>query len=141
MSESSVQDLEWKKVQRNFVRNLQSGAPIWWKMLTRCSMLSNQIAKTLQLLVSRNGNVSCSADRNIKGKKITKRRIFLRTIETNPAQYLPKQLSFRPAVEMELSNQYQKFGRVAGSNILSKLVLKLNGTLIISKVCAKNQNY
>lgn len=32
--------------------------------------------------------VSCSADRNIKGK-ITKEGIFLEQLETNPAQYLP----------------------------------------------------
>ena len=47
--------------------------------------------------------VSCSADRNIKGK-ITKDGIFLEQLETNPAQYLPETAPhLEPAVEIDLN--------------------------------------
>ena len=47
--------------------------------------------------------VSCSADRNIKGK-ITKDGIFLEQLETNPGQYLPETAPhLEPAVEIDLN--------------------------------------
>ena len=47
--------------------------------------------------------VSCSADRNIKGK-ITKDGIFLEQLETNPASILPEIAPhLEPAVEIDLN--------------------------------------
>ena len=47
--------------------------------------------------------VSCSADRNIKGK-ITEEGIFIEQLEKNPAKFLPKEApSMKPAVEINLA--------------------------------------
>jgi fumarate hydratase class I len=53
--------------------------------------------------------VSCSADRNIKGK-ITKDGIFLEQLETNPKQFLPEvPPHLEAAVEVDLNVQWLKF--------------------------------
>jgi len=76
--------------------------------------------------------VSCSADRNIKGK-ITKEGIFLEQLETQPEKYLPTTAPhLEEAVNIDLNQPM--------SNILAELSkypiktrLKLNGTLIVAR--------
>ena len=76
--------------------------------------------------------VSCSADRNIKGK-ITKDGVFLEQLEVNPQQFLPATAPhLEPAVEIDLNQPM--------ADILKKLSqypiktrLKLNGTLIVAR--------
>ena len=76
--------------------------------------------------------VSCSADRNIKGK-ITKDGIFLEQLETNPAQYLPETAPhLEPAVEIDLNKPMPEI-LVELSKYPIKTRLKLNGTLIVAK--------
>ena len=86
--------------------------------------------------------VSCSADRNIKGK-ITKDGIFLEQLETNPAQYLPETAPhLEPAVEIDLNKPMPEI-LVELSKYPIKTRLKLNGTLIVARdiAHAKSKNY
>ena len=76
--------------------------------------------------------VSCSADRNIKGK-ITKEGIFLEQLEENPAQFLPEPQETEDAgVEIDLSQPMDK--------ILSQLTkypvgtrLSLSGEIVVAR--------
>jgi fumarate hydratase class I len=76
--------------------------------------------------------VSCSADRNIKGK-ITADGIFLEQLETNPAQFMPdKAPELDKAVEINLERPMKE--------ILAELTkypvktrLSLSGTLIVAR--------
>lgn len=76
--------------------------------------------------------VSCSADRNIKGK-ITEEGIFIEQLETNPAQFLPAVAPHLEApVEVNL-NQPMETILAALSKYPIKTRLKLNGTLIVAR--------
>ncbi len=76
--------------------------------------------------------VSCSADRNIKGK-ITEEGIFLEELEKNPAKYMPEQApEMIPAVDIDLDRPMEE--------VLAELTkypiktrLKLKGTLIVAR--------
>lgn len=76
--------------------------------------------------------VSCSADRNIKGK-ITEEGIFLEQLEKNPARFLPELAPhLAPAVEIDLDK-----GMDAVLKELSKYPIKtrlnIRGTLIVAR--------
>jgi len=76
--------------------------------------------------------VSCSADRNVKGK-ITEDGIFLEQLEKNPARFLPsKAPSLSPAVDIDLD---QPMGNVLAelSKYPTKTRLNLSGTLIVAR--------
>lgn len=77
--------------------------------------------------------VSCSADRNIKGK-ITKDGIFLEQLETNPARFLPEggTIERDPPVNVDL-NQPMKDILKQLSKYPIKTRLNLNGTLIVAR--------
>ena len=76
--------------------------------------------------------VSCSADRNIKGK-ITKEGIFVEQLETNPKQFLPEVAPhLEPAVAIDL-NQPMAEMLAELSKYPIKTRLKLNGTLIVAR--------
>ena len=76
--------------------------------------------------------VSCSADRNIKGK-ITADGIFLEKLEKNPEKYLPKsEPNLAPAVNIDLDRPMKE--------VLAELTkypiktrLNLSGTLIVAR--------
>ena len=78
--------------------------------------------------------VSCSADRQVKGK-ITKDGIFLEQLETNPAQYLPEisedELDSQ-VVKIDL-NQPMKNILATLSNYPIKTRLSLSGTIIVAR--------
>ena len=76
--------------------------------------------------------VSCSADRNVKGK-ITEEGIFLEELEKNPAQFLPATPpDMKPAVELDLDLGMDKV-----REILSKYPVKtrfnVKGTMIVAR--------
>ncbi len=82
--------------------------------------------------------VSCSADRNIKGK-ITKDGIFLEQLEKNPEKYLPKDAPIlAPAVEIDLDEGIDKV-RATLSKYPVKTRLNLKGTLIVARDIAHAQ--
>jgi fumarate hydratase class I len=76
--------------------------------------------------------VSCSADRNIKGK-ITREGVFVEQLETNPAKYLPaKAPEMAPAVAIDLSIGMDKVRKVL-SQFPIKTRLSITGTLIVAR--------
>ena len=76
--------------------------------------------------------VSCSADRNIKGK-ITEDGIFLEQLEKNPARFLPaKSPSMSPAVDIDLDLGMEKVREIL-SQYPIKTRLNLKGTLIVAR--------
>ncbi len=76
--------------------------------------------------------VSCSADRNIKGK-ITEDGIFLEVLERNPARFLPKSAPFMmPAVDIDLDKPMDEVLREL-SKYPVKTRLNLKGTLIVAR--------
>lgn len=76
--------------------------------------------------------VSCSADRNIKGK-ITKEGIFLEQLETNPRQFLPEvPPHLEEPVVIDLDRPMKEILAELSKHPI-KTRLKLNGTLIVAR--------
>lgn len=76
--------------------------------------------------------VSCSADRNVKGK-ITEDGIFLEQLEKNPAQFLPADAPIlAPAVEIDLDKGMDVV-RAELAKYPVKTRLNIKGTLIVAR--------
>ncbi|MBU2648415.1 fumarate hydratase [bacterium] len=77
--------------------------------------------------------VSCSADRNIKGK-ITQDGIFLEKLETNPAQYLPAKESAtgEPVLKLDLSMGMDKLRQTLTQYPIKTRVM-LSGKIIVAR--------
>ena len=76
--------------------------------------------------------VSCSADRNIKGK-ITEEGIFLEQLEKNPARFLPAESpALTPAVNIDLDQPMENVLKEL-SKYPVKTRLNLSGTLIVAR--------
>lgn len=82
--------------------------------------------------------VSCSADRNIKGK-ITEDGIFLEQLEKNPARFVPATApGMSPAVEIDLDEGMDKvLAKLSQYPIKTRLNIK--GTLIVARDIAHAQ--
>ena len=130
MSGQAFRDLEWEKRVQLICQQSQIGAQFGGKYFThdvRVIRLPRHAASCPVGL-----GVSCSADRNIKGK-ITKDGIFVEQLEVNPKRLLPETAPhLEPAVEIDLNQPM--------ADILKKLSqypiktrLKLNGTLIVAR--------
>ena len=130
MSGQAFRDLEWEKRVQLICQQSAIGAQFGGKYFThdvRVIRLPRHAASCPVGL-----GVSCSADRNIKGK-ITKDGIFVEQLEVNPKQFLPETAPhLEPAVEIDLNQPM--------ADILKKLSqypiktrLKLNGTLIVAR--------
>ena len=82
--------------------------------------------------------VSCSADRNVKGK-ITEDGIFLEQLETNPRRFLPTEAPYlAPAVEIDLDRPMNEV-LAELSKYPIKTRLNLKGTLIVARDIAHAQ--
>ena len=76
--------------------------------------------------------VSCSADRNIKGK-ITAEGIFLEELEKNPARFMPANPpGMAPAVEIDLDMGMDKVREIL-SRYPIKTRLNLRGTMVVAR--------
>ncbi len=76
--------------------------------------------------------VSCSADRNVKGK-ITPDGVFLEKLEKNPAQFLPKQApNMTPPVEIDLDLGMDKVREILAQYPI-KTRLNIKGTMIVAR--------
>ncbi|AHI06088.1 fumarate hydratase, class I [Bdellovibrio bacteriovorus W] len=77
--------------------------------------------------------VSCSADRNIRGK-ITKDGIFLEKLEAHPEQYLPNHLkdSSAEAISIDLNQPIQETLKVLSQQKVATRVM-LNGPMIVAR--------
>jgi fumarate hydratase class I len=79
--------------------------------------------------------VSCSADRNVKGK-ITKEGIFLEQLEFHPERYLPaEQPELAPPVNVNLNIGMEKVREIL-TKFPVKTRLNLSGTLIVARDAA-----
>jgi fumarate hydratase class I len=79
--------------------------------------------------------VSCSADRQIKGK-ITRDGIYLEQLEFNPQKYLPAQApELAPPVKIDLSLGMQSVREIL-SRFPVRTRLELTGTLIVARDAA-----
>ncbi len=130
MAGQAFRDLEWEKRVQEICQESAIGAQFGGKYFThdvRVIRLPRHAASCPVGL-----GVSCSADRNIKGK-ITKEGVFVEQLETNPKQFLPVVAPhLQPAVEIDLNRPM--------AEILAELTkypiktrLKLNGTVIVAR--------
>ena len=130
MAGQAFRDLDWEKRVQLICQQSAIGAQFGGKYFThdvRVIRLPRHAASCPVGL-----GVSCSADRNIKGK-ITKDGIFVEQLEVNPKRLLPETPPhLEAAVEIDLNQPM--------ADILKKLSqypiktrLKLNGTLIVAR--------
>jgi fumarate hydratase, class I len=130
MAGQAFRDLEWEKRVQQICQESAIGAQFGGKYFThdvRVIRLPRHAASCPVGL-----GVSCSADRNIKGK-ITKEGIFVEQLETNPGQFLPEVAPhLEPAVEIDLNKPMNE--------VLAELTkypiktrLKLSGTVIVAR--------
>ena len=130
MAGQAFRDLDWEKRVQLICQQSAIGAQFGGKYFThdvRVIRLPRHAASCPVGL-----GVSCSADRNIKGK-ITKDGIFVEQLEVNPKRLLPEiPPHLEAAVEIDLNQPM--------ADILKKLSqypiktrLKLNGTLIVAR--------
>jgi fumarate hydratase class I len=76
--------------------------------------------------------VSCSADRNIKGK-ITREGVFLEQLESNPAQYLPASMALdSEAVPIDLDQPMDRIRAILTQHPVSTR-LRLSGDIIVGR--------
>jgi fumarate hydratase, class I len=130
MSGQAFRDLEWEQKVLLYCQESTIGAQFGGKYFAhdvRVIRLPRHAASCPVGL-----GVSCSADRNIKGK-ITKDGIFLEQLEVNPKQFLPELAPhLEAAVEVDL-NRSMKDILAELSKYPIKTRLKLNGTLIVAR--------
>ena len=126
----AFRDLEWEKRVQQICQESSIGAQFGGKYLThdvRVIRLPRHAASCPVGL-----GVSCSADRNIKGK-ITKDGIFVEQLEVNPKRLLPETPPhLEAAVEIDLNKPMPEI-LAELSKYPIKTRLKLNGTLIVAR--------
>jgi fumarate hydratase class I len=130
MAGQAFRDLEWEKRVQVICQESQIGAQFGGKYFThdvRVIRLPRHAASCPVGL-----GVSCSADRNIKGK-ITKDGIFVEQLEVNPKRLLPETPPhLEAAVEIDLNKPMPEI-LAELSKYPIKTRLKLNGTLIVAR--------
>jgi fumarate hydratase class I len=126
----AFRDLEWEAKIQQICQESRIGAQFGGKYLVhdvRVIRLPRHAASCPVGI-----GVSCSADRNIKGK-ITADGIFLEQLETNPARFLPAvEPHLEKPVEINLNQPMDKI-RAELSKYPIKTRLSLNGTLIVAR--------
>ncbi|MFW5958045.1 MAG: FumA C-terminus/TtdB family hydratase beta subunit, partial [Desulfosalsimonas sp.] len=84
--------------------------------------------------------VSCSADRNIKGK-ITKEGVFLEQLDTNPARFLPEEPEIEsPAVNIDLNRPMEEIRRELSQYPVTTRLL-LSGDIVVARDIAHARIY
>ncbi|MGH2666592.1 fumarate hydratase [Flavobacterium sp.] len=130
MGGQAFRDLEWEKRVQEICQESAIGAQFGGKYFThdvRVIRLPRHAASCPVGL-----GVSCSADRNIKGK-ITKDGVFVEQLEQNPKQFLPETAPhLEDPIEINL-NRPMKEVLAELSKYPIKTRLKLNGTLIVAR--------
>lgn len=130
MAGQAFRDIEWEKRVQQICYESGIGAQFGGKYFVhdvRVIRLPRHAASCPVGL-----GVSCSADRNIKGK-ITKDGIFLEQLETNPSQFLPVvPPHLEEPVVIDLNKPMNEI-LAELSKYPIKTRLKLNGTLIVAR--------
>ena len=130
MAGQAFRDLEWEKRVKQICQESGVGAQFGGKYLVHAVRVIRLPRHAASCPVGL--GVSCSADRNIKGK-ITEEGIFVEQLETNPARLLPENAPHLEApVSIDLDQPME--------NILAELTkhpiktrLMLNGTVIVAR--------
>jgi fumarate hydratase class I len=130
MSGQAFRDLEWEARVQQICQESSIGAQFGGKYLTHDVRVIRLPRHAASCPVGM--GVSCSADRNIKGK-ITKDGIYLEQLETNPAQYLPATAPHLEEPVVVNLNRPMKEVLAELSQYPIKTRLKLNGTLIVAR--------
>ncbi len=130
MAGQAFRDLEWEARVQQICQESSIGAQFGGKYLTHDVRVIRLPRHAASCPVGM--GVSCSADRNIKGK-ITKDGIYLEQLETNPAQYLPATAPHLEEPVVVNLNRPMKEVLAELSQYPIKTRLKLNGTLIVAR--------
>jgi fumarate hydratase, class I len=126
----AFRDLEWEAKIQKICQESAIGAQFGGKYLTHDVRVIRLPRHAASCPVGM--GVSCSADRNIKGK-ITKEGIFLEQLEENPKRFLPDTPPhLEEAVEINLNKPMPEILDEL-SKYPIKTRLKLNGTLIVAR--------
>jgi fumarate hydratase class I len=126
----AFRDLEWEARIQKICEESSIGAQFGGKYLTHDVRVIRLPRHAASCPVGM--GVSCSADRNIKGK-ITRQGIFLEQLENNPKRFLPATPPhLEEAIEINL-NQPMAEILAELSKYPIKTRLKLNGTLIVAR--------
>ena len=126
----AFRDLEWEDKIQKICQQSKIGAQFGGKYFTHDVKVIRLPRHAASCPVGI--GVSCSADRNIKGK-ITKDGIFLEQLETNPGRFIPKnEPHLQPAVEVDLDQPMEEQLKIL-SQYPIKTRLNLKGTLIVAR--------
>lgn len=130
MGGQAFRDLEWEARVQKICQESTIGAQFGGKYLTHDVRVIRLPRHAASCPVGM--GVSCSADRNIKGK-ITKDGIFLEQLEENPARFLPKTPPHLEApVVVDLNRPMNEvLAELSKYPIKTRLIL--NGTLIVAR--------
>jgi fumarate hydratase class I len=130
MGGQAFRDLEWEQRVQLICQESLIGAQFGGKYFThdvRVIRLPRHAASCPVGL-----GVSCSADRNIKGK-ITSEGIFVEALEKNPKHYLPAQAPhLEKPIEINLNQPMDELLKIL-SQYPIKTRLNLSGTLIVAR--------
>lgn len=133
LSGQAFRDLEWEEKVNQICQESEIGAQFGGKYFTHDVKVLRLPRHAASCPVGI--GVSCSADRNIKGK-ITEQGIFLELLETNPSRFVPeKSPQLRAAVDIDL-NQPMENQLKELSKYPIKTRLSLTGTLIVARDAA-----
>ncbi len=129
----AFRDTEWEDKIQKICQESQIGAQFGGKYFTHDVKVIRLPRHAASCPVGI--GVSCSADRNIKGK-ITKEGIFLEQLETNPGRFLPANPPhLEPAIEIDLDLPMDEQLKIL-SQYPIKTRLNLRGTLIVARDAA-----
>lgn len=128
----AFRDLEWEHRVNEIARGLGIGAQFGGKYFchdVRVIRLSRHGASLPVGL-----GVSCSADRNIKGK-ITKDGVFVEQLETNPGRFLPVQAAAskkEEVVDIDLNQSMDEIRKIL-SQYPIKTRVRLSGNIVVAR--------
>jgi len=126
----AFRDLEWEAKIQQICQESQIGAQFGGKYFTHDVKVIRLPRHAASCPVGI--GVSCSADRNIKGK-ITEEGIFIEQLETNPGRFLPATPPhLEPAIEIDLNQPMEEQLKLL-SQYPIKTRLNLRGTLIVAR--------
>lgn len=132
----AFRDLEWEEKVLKICRESGIGAQFGGKYFVHDVRVIRMPRHAASCPVGL--GVSCSADRNIKGK-ITEEGIFLEQLEKNPRRFLPEASpNMAPPVDIDLDRPMDEV-RAELSKYPIKTRLNLRGTLIVARDIAHAQ--
>tara|TARA_R110001592_G_scaffold61993_5_gene189431 strand:- start:1695 stop:3299 length:1605 start_codon:yes stop_codon:yes gene_type:complete len=130
MGGRAFRDLEWEDRVQKICQDSLIGAQFGGKYFTHDVKVVRLPRHAASCPVGI--GVSCSADRNIKGK-ITEEGIFLEQLELNPGRFVPAVAPhLEPAVEIDLNQPMEEQLKIL-SQYPIKTRLNLRGTLIVAR--------